>query len=188
MLQGILSASFNDFAGSVPVEFQILAYGMIGPLPLSVAFLFLLAFLGWILLSRTRFGAHVYATGGNLEGARLAGIKTDRVIVVAHVLSSLAAGITGLYLASRLRSGAPWVGRDGVYDLESIAVVVIGGTVLAGGKGGVWRTMAGVILFGCLDAIFTMAGVDAFLKQVLRGIIVVAAVAAYAFRTKGHVA
>ncbi len=188
MLQGILSASFNDFAGAVPREFQIFAYGTIGPLPISVLFLLLLTVLGWLTLSRTRFGAHVYATGGNVEGARLAGIKTERVIVIAHMLCSLAAGITGLYLASRLRSGAPWVGRDGVYDLESIAVVVIGGTVLAGGKGGVWRTLAGVILFGCLDAIFTMAGVDAFVKQVLRGIIVVAAVAAYAFRAKGHVA
>jgi ribose transport system permease protein len=188
ILQGILSASFNDFAGSVPVAYQVLAYGTIGPLPFSVLFLFALAALGWFTLSRTRYGAHVYATGGNLEGARLAGIKTGRVIVIAHVLCSIAAATTGLYLASRLRSGAPWVGRDGVYDLESIAVVVIGGTVLAGGRGGVWGTIAGVILFGCLDAIFTMAGVDAFLKQVLRGIIVVAAVAAYAFRGREWVA
>jgi ribose transport system permease protein len=188
ILQGILSASFNNFAGSVPADFQILAYGTIGPLPLSVLFLFMLTGLGWWILSRTRFGAHVYATGGSVEGARLAGIKTERVIVTAHMLCSLGAGITGLYLASRLRSGAPWVGRDGVYDLESIAVVVIGGTVLAGGKGGVWGTIAGVILFGSLDAIFTMAGVDAYLKQVLRGAIVVVAVAAYAFRDPGHVA
>ncbi|MBV8775352.1 MAG: ABC transporter permease, partial [Deltaproteobacteria bacterium] len=124
----------------------------------------------------------------NLEGARLAGINTDRIIVMAHILCSLAAAVTGLYLASRLRSGAPWIGRDGVYDLESIAVTVIGGTVLAGGKGGVWGTLAGVILFGCLDAIFTMVGVDAFVKQVIRGVIVVAAVAVYAFRSKGQVA
>jgi ribose transport system permease protein len=188
VLQGILSASFNDFAGSVPAAYQVLAYGTIGPLPFSVLFLFVLAVLGWLTLSRTRYGAHVYATGGNLEGARLAGIKTGRVIVIAHVLCSIAAAITGLYLASRLRSGAPWVGRDGVYDLESIAVVVIGGTVLAGGRGGVWGTVAGVILFGCLDAIFTMAGVDAFVKQVLRGAIIIAAVAAYAFRSREWVA
>jgi ribose transport system permease protein len=188
VLQGILSASFNNFAGSVPVEFQVIAYGTIWTLPFSVLFLLVLAALGWLMLSRTRFGAHVYATGGNPGGARLAGIKTDRVIVLAHVLCSLGAGLTGLYLASRLRSGAPWVGRDGVYDLESIAVVVIGGTVLAGGRGGVWGTIAGVILFGCLDAIFTMAGVDAFLKQVLRGVIVIATVAAYAVRGKEQVA
>jgi ribose transport system permease protein len=188
VLQGILSASFNNFAGSVPKEFQILAYGEVGPLTVSIILMFALAVLEWLMLSRTRFGAHIYATGGNQDGARLAGIKTWRVTVLAHVLCSLAAGLAGLYLASRLRSGAPWVGRDGVYDLESIAVVVIGGTVLAGGKGGVWGSIAGVILFGCLDAIFSMVGVDAYIKQVLRGAIVVAAVAAYAYRTKGHVA
>ncbi len=118
ILQGILSASFNNFAGSVPAEFQVFAYGTIGKLPFSVLFLFVLTGLGWLALSRTRFGAHVYATGGNLEGARLAGIKTERIIVSAHILCSVGAALTGLYLASRLRSGAPWVGRDGVYDLE----------------------------------------------------------------------
>ena len=95
----------------------------------------------------TKFGAHLYAVGGSAEGARLAGVRTDLVAIGAHVLCSLTAGMSGLYLASRLRSGAPWVGRDGVYDLESIAVVVIGGTLLAGGRGGVWGTLAGVLLF-----------------------------------------
>ena len=116
-----------------------------GPLPYSVIGLFLLAILASILLRATKFGAHLYAVGGNAEGARLAGIRTDLVTIGAHVLCSLTAGVTGLYLASRLRSGAPWVGRDGVYDLESIAVVVIGGTLLAGGRGGVWGTLAGVL-------------------------------------------
>ena len=71
-------------------------------------------------------------------------------------------GLTGLYLASRLRSGAPWIGRDGVYDLEFIAVVVIGGTLLAGGRGGVWGTLAGVLLFAIVDAAFNMLGVPAY--------------------------
>ena len=101
---------------------------------------------------------------------------------------SLSAGLTGLYLASRLRSGAPWVGRDGVYDLESIAVVVIGGTLLAGGRGGVWGTLAGVLLFVTLDVDFNMLGVSAYPQLVLRGAIVILAVAAYTFRTRGHVA
>lgn len=188
ILQGLLSASFSNFAGSVPAEFQAFAYGRIGPLPWSVLLLFVLAFAIWLLLSRTRFGAHLYATGGNRDGARLAGIRTERVMIGAHVLCSLMAGLTGLYLASRLRAGAPWVGRDGVYDLESIAVVVIGGTLLAGGRGGVWGTLAGVFLFATLDAVFNMTGIDAFPKQVLRGAIVILAVAVYAVRSRGHVA
>jgi ribose transport system permease protein len=188
ILQGLLSASFSNFAGSVPSAFQAFAYGRIGPVPWSVLLLFVLAFAIWLLLSRTRFGAHLYATGGNRDGARLAGIRTERVIIGAHVLCSLMAGLTGLYLASRLRAGAPWVGRDGVYDLESIAVVVIGGTLLAGGRGGVWGTLAGVFLFATLDAVFNMTGIDAFPKQVLRGAIVILAVAVYAVRSRGHVA
>lgn len=100
------------------------------------------------------------------------------------MICSLCAAVAGLYLASRLRSGAPWIGQDGVYDLESIAVVVIGGTVLAGGRGGILGTMAGVEIFSLIDSIFNVLGVDAFAKQVLRGVIIVAAVAFYAVRSK----
>ena len=188
VLQGILSANVKDFAGSVPTAFQVVAYGTVGPLPWSVLALAVFAVIGWWLLQRTRFGAHLYAVGGNAAGARLAGIRTDRVTLQAHALCSLMAGLTGLYLASRLGSGAPWIGRDGVYDLESIAVVVIGGTLLSGGRGGVWGTVAGVLLFAVIDAMFNMLGVPAFPKQILRGAIVIAAVAAYAARGKGHVA
>jgi ribose transport system permease protein len=188
VLQGLLSASFTNFAGSVPPEFQALAYGALGPAPYSVIGLFVLALLASLLLRATKFGAHLYAVGGNAEGARLAGIRTDLVTIGAHVLCSLCAGMTGLYLASRLRSGAPWIGRDGVYDLESIAVVVIGGTLLAGGRGSVWGTLAGVLLFAVLDASFNMLSVSAYPKLVLRGAIVIAAVAVYTFRSRELVA
>ena len=188
VLQGLLSASFTNFAGSVPPEFQALAYGALGPAPYSVIGLFVLALLASLLLRATKFGAHLYAVGGNAEGARLAGIRTDLVTIGAHGLCSLCAGMTGLYLASRLRSGAPWIGRDGVYDLESIAVVVIGGTLLAGGRGSVWGTLAGVLLFAVLDASFNMLSVSAYPKLVLRGAIVIAAVAVYTFRSRELVA
>ncbi len=188
MLQGVLSAAVQDFTGSVPAAFEGLAYGQIGPLPVSVLLLLALTALAGFVLKRTRFGAHVYAVGGNPDGARLAGIQSDRVVVAVHVLCSLAATFAGLFLASRLRSGAPWIGRDGVYDLESVAVVVIGGTVLSGGRGGVGGTLAGVVVFALIDATFNLVGISAFLKQVLRGLIIVVAVAAYAHRTKLHVA
>lgn len=188
ILQGLLSASVHDFVGSVPPQFGAVAYGTIGTLPWSVLALFALAGAGAVLLRRTRFGAHLYAVGGNAAGARLAGIRTGAVTVRVHMLCSLMAGLCGLYLASRLRSGAPWIGHDGVYDLESIAVVVIGGALLSGGRGGIAGTLAGVLLFAVLDALFNMLGIPAFPKQVLRGIIVVAAVAAYATRGRGQVA
>lgn len=188
VMQGILSAEFTDFTGSVPPAFEFVAYGAIGPLPWSVLAYFGLSAAGAWVLARTRFGAHLYAVGGNAVSARQAGIRTDRVLIQTHVLCSVLAGLAGLYLASRLQSGAPWIGRDGVYDLESIAVTVIGGTLLAGGRGGVWGTLAGVLLFAVLDAMFNMLGVPAFPKQVLRGAIVIAAVASYAARTRVYVA
>ncbi|MDB5525016.1 MAG: transporter permease [Rhizobium sp.] len=188
IIQGGLSAFVSNFAGSVPQEFQVFAYGGIGDVPYSLIFLLLLAIAAWFVLRFTGFGSNIYSVGGNQDAARLAGIKTSRVIIGAHLICSLCASVAGLYLASRLRSGAPWIGSDGVYDLESIAVVVIGGTILAGGRGGVWGTLAGVIIFSLIDSIFNLAGVDAFAKQVLRGIIIIAAVAFYAVRSKRLVA
>ncbi len=188
VIQGCLSAFVSNFAGAVPPEFQFFAYGNLLGFPFAILFFFALALLAFFALRFTRFGSNVYAVGGNQDAARFAGISTEKVIIAAHVICSLCATVAGLYLASRLRSGAPWIGANGVYDLESIAVVVIGGTVLAGGRGGIWGTVAGVMIFSLIDSIFNVLGVDAFVKQVLRGIIIVAAVAFYAVRTKRIVA
>lgn len=187
-LQGVLSAAFTDFAGSVPRGFQVLAYGSVGGFPAPILLLLLLTALSWLVLEHTRFGAHLYAVGGNAEGARQAGIHTGRVLIAAHVICSVLAGLAGLYLAARLRSGAPWIGRDGVYDLQSIAVAVIGGTLLSGGRGGVWGSFAGALLFATLDAMFTMLAIDPFFQQVLRGFVVIAAVAVYSSRSRVLVA
>ncbi|MCA9872914.1 MAG: ribose ABC transporter permease, partial [Anaerolineales bacterium] len=124
------------------------------------------------------------AVGGSEITSRLSGLRTDRVLILAHVVCSLTAVLTGLFVVSRLRSGAPWVGTDGLYDLESIAAVVVGGTALSGGKGGVIGTLAGVLIFGVLDTMFNQLGVDTFLKQVLRGAIIILAVASYTVRSK----
>ncbi|SCM76130.1 ABC transporter, membrane spanning protein (Ribose) [uncultured Pleomorphomonas sp.] len=188
IVQGVLAAAFTYLPGAVAPSFLTLAYG--GPFGVSWAILLfaLLAIVAAFALNRTLFGARLFAVGGNPAGARLAGIRTERYVLAAHVACSTLAGVAGLYLAARLQSGTPWIGRDGIYDLESIAVVVIGGTALSGGRGGIGGTLAGVLLFACLDGAFNMLGVDAFLKQVLRGAVVIAAVAVHSVRNKGHVA
>ena len=188
VIQGILSAVVSNFAGEVPREFRSFDSGTILGLPVNLIFLGTLAAGASVLLNWTRFGSNIYAVGGNVDAARLAGIRAGRVIIGTHVLCSLCASVAGLYLAARLGSGAPWIGRDGMYDLESIAVTVIGGTVLAGGRGGIWGTMAGVAIFAMIDSLFNILGVDAFAKQVLRGIIIVAAVAVYAIGSRRLVA
>ncbi len=184
VLKGILNASFETFIGAVPRSFQTLGYGTVGPVPISILVLLAVTVAAAFVLKRTRFGAHLYAVGGSEEVARLSGLRTDRVIILAHVICSLTAVLTGLFVVSRLRSGAPWVGTDGLYDLESIAAVVVGGTALSGGKGGVAGTLAGVIIFGILDTAFNQLGVDTFLKQVLRGSIIILAVASYTIRSR----
>ena len=184
ILRGLLNASFQNFAGSVPASFQVLAYGMIGPIPVPLLLFGGVVAAGALILARTRFGAHVYAVGGDRATARLSGIRSDRIVIGAHLVASFTAVLTGLYLASRLRSGAPWIGSDGVYDLESIAAVVVGGTVLAGGRGGVLGTLAGVLIFAILDVMFNQLGIGSYAKQVLRGLIIIAAVAVYAIRSR----
>lgn len=183
VLRGLLNATFENFAGAVPRSFQSFAYDSIGPLPYSVLVLFLVVLAGWFILRRTTYGAHLYAVGGSDEVARLSGIRTWRVLTVAHIVCSLTAVLTGLFVVSRLRSGAPWVGPQGLYDLESIAAVVVGGTALSGGKGGVWGTLGGVFIFSLLDTMFNQIGIDAYMKQILRGAIIILAVGFYTFRS-----
>jgi ribose transport system permease protein len=188
VLQGVLAVAFTSLSGVVPKQFQFVAYGNLWGLPLAVLFLAAVTVAASVFLNRTRAGAHLYAVGGNAESARLAGIRTGRTVVGAHAVSGAMCGLAGLYLVAWLGAGTPWVGRDGGYDLDSIAVVVIGGTLLSGGRGGVIGTMAAVFTFATIDAVFNMLQIDAFLGQVLRGVIVTVAVAVNTYRFKGHVA
>ncbi|MET8085931.1 ABC transporter permease [Micromonospora sp. NPDC005194] len=183
LLKGYLDNGYDGPAGeSAPALVRTLGYQRIGPVPVSFLLLLAVTAVAWFALARTRFGHHLIAVGGDPEVARLSGVRNDRVLITAHVLCSLCAGLAGVYLASRLGSGAPRVGTEGLYDLESIAAVVLGGTALAGGRGGVLGTVGGVLLLASIDAVFNQLEVDAFFKQVIRGVIIIAAVAVYARR------
>ena len=141
-----------------------------------------LAVLVWFMLDRTRTGAHLYAVGGDPEIARLSGVRTRPPLVTAHVLCSVFAGLAGLLLASRLGVGSPTVGQQGGYALLSIAAVVLGGTLLSGGKGSLVGTLGGVLIFAMIDNIMSVLQINPFLKDVVRGIVIVVAVAVYARR------
>lgn len=188
IIKGVINASFSNYTGSVPKSFEYFGYGMVGPIPVSIIILLLIVMIGWFLLSRTQFGAHLYGVGGNIEVARLSGVRTDRVLIGAHILCSMTAVISGLFLVSQMRAGAPWVGPNGIFDLNSIATTVVGGTALSGGKGGVWGTLAGVLIFGILDTTFNQLGVNPYLKLVFQGVIIILAVASYTMRSKKETA
>jgi ribose/xylose/arabinose/galactoside ABC-type transport system permease subunit len=187
ILRGILNATVDNYAGAVPVEFRRLGYDRVGGIPVSIFLLLAVVVAGWFALRYTRFGHHLYAVGASEETARLSGVRSDRVLIMAHVVCSVTAVLTGLFIVSRLSAGAPWVGPDGNYDLESIAAVVLGGTALAGGRGGVLGTFAGVLILALLDNAFNQLQVNPLLKDVVRGVIIIAAVAAYTFRERGKV-
>ena len=151
---------------------------------MSFFLLAIVAIVVFFLLRSTRFGYRIYAVGGSEDVSKLSGLRTHRTIIAAHVVCSLTAVITGIFLAARLRAGTPTVGTDGGYDLESIAAVVLGGTALTGGRGGVVGTMGGVAILAVLDNAFNQLEFNAFLKDVVRGLILIAAIAVYARRTE----
>ncbi|MFD9903285.1 ABC transporter permease [Streptomyces sp. NPDC059063] len=182
ILRGWIEDHYTGPAGRVPASFQRLGYDRVGPVPVSLFLLLAVAAALWVLTQRTRFGHHLYATGGDEHAARLSGVRTRRTVIAAHVLCSLCVGAAALFLASRLGAGAPWAGTEARYDLESIAAVVLGGTVLAGGRGGVTGTLGGVLVLAVLDSVFNQLGVDPFFKNVVRGVVIIAAVALYARR------
>lgn len=143
------------------------------PVPVLV-FIFVSA-LGYITLRYTRYGRSIYAVGGNPEAARLSGLNVKRILVSVYVLVGLLAGLSGFLLAARLGSAEAVAGVS--YELRVIAAVVIGGTSLFGGLGGVGGTIIGSLLLGVLLNGLVMLNVSAYYQQVVIGIIIVIAVA-----------
>lgn len=183
ILQGILNTNFEGSAGNVPWEFQLIGATGVGPVPVSTIIMIALAVVVWVLLNRTRTGAHLYAVGGDPEIARLSGVRTRPPLIAAHVLCSVFAGLAGLLLASRLGVGSPTVGQQGGYALLSIAAVVLGGTLLLGGRGSIWGAIGGVAILAVVDNVMSVMQVNPFLKDVVRGVVIVAAVAVYSRRS-----
>lgn len=144
-------------------------------LPYPVIILFLAYALGWLVLTRTRFGRHVYALGDNEEAARLMGLNVGRVTIGVYALSGALAGLAGVILASRLGAGQPVAALG--WELDAIAAVVVGGTLLTGGQGGVGATLVGVILLGLIFNIFNLEGqISPWWQLVFRGIILLVVV------------
>ncbi|MDN4159960.1 ABC transporter permease [Nocardioides abyssi] len=182
VISGYLATNYQGSHGSAPRSFRLVGATQVGPVPVSTLILLGCAVLVVLMLRRTRTGHHLYAVGGNREVARLSGIRTSVPVLVAHTLSSVLAALAGLLLLARLSVGSPTIGSQGDYDLMSIAAVVLGGTLLAGGKGNVVGTLAGVAIFSVLDNVMGVMGVSAFLQDVVRGLVIVVAVAVYARR------
>lgn len=182
IVKGYLDTMYQGSAGSVPPAFQWIGATGIGPVPVSTLIMLGLALAVWLFLRYSRTGSHMFAVGGDAGIARLSGVRTQPPVIVAHVICSMCAALAGLLLASRLGIGNPTVGTAGGYDLLSIAAVVLGGTLLMGGRGSVWGTVGGVAIFAVIDNVMSVMQVNPFLKDVVRGVVIVAAVAVYTGR------
>jgi ribose transport system permease protein len=148
--------------------------GTVLGIPTLVIIFALVAVLGWVLLNRTTFGRHTFAVGGNAEAARLAGIRVQRHTVGLYVLSGLTCGIAAVMLVARTTTGSSTHGT--LYELDAIAAVVIGGTLLVGGRGTIVGTVLGVLIFTTLSNVFTLNNLSSSAQAVAKGVIIVAAV------------
>jgi len=184
VIQGMVLLYAKKPGGSIAPGWEYFAEGMIGPIPFPVVFLFVLVAVTWVLLSKTVWGRHVKATGGSEVIARLSGVETRRVITFAYMFCSAMAAVTGMYLASRMGAGDPRVGglQYDRFDLDTITAVLIGGTRLGGGKGSVIGTVAGVLIVSVLNNIFNLMGVNPYLQWIIKGLILLGAVAVYSAR------
>jgi ribose transport system permease protein len=140
-----------------------------------VTIVFLLCVLvTWIVLSRLRLGRYIYAVGGNEEAARLSGVPVRRTLITAYALSGFFAAVAGICQAAQETHGDPETGM--AYELDAIAMVVIGGTTLAGGKGSVVLTLIGVLTIGYLQKILSLNAAPEATRLMLTGAIIICAV------------
>lgn len=163
--QPILDDVFNTIFGS----------GSIGPVPVLVVWAVVVVVVGAIVLGRTMFGRQVLATGGNRTAAEYTGIRTKRIKFTVLLVSAVIASIAGMLYAGRLQSGRfQWGAGD---ELSAIAAVILGGTSLFGGAGTVVGTAFGALLIGLINNGLVLAGLDSSQQQIIRGAIIILAVA-----------
>jgi ribose transport system permease protein len=168
------------FTGSMPVPIvdddfvTVLAAGTIFGLPVPIGWTVLTVVVGFYLLHLSILGRRVFATGGNAVAARFSGIDTDRVKILAFVLSGTTAALAGLILAARSGAGNPILGQG--LELDVIAAVIIGGTSLFGGRGTILGSVVGAIFIGILGFGLIVMGLSTSIQEVVKGLIIIFAV------------
>jgi ribose transport system permease protein len=156
-------------------QFRVLGAGRLAGIPYSGMLMLALMVIGGIVLAFTPYGQSIYAVGGNREASRLAGIPTSATIWSSYALAGLCAGIAGTVSASQLSSAQANLNPSIVFDV--LTVVIVGGTLLTGGSGAIWRTAVGVGILASLQNGFNLLDVSPYFQDIIKGIIVIAAIA-----------
>ena len=167
------------------INFEWIGNGYLGSVPWLIIIAFAVIALCWFILRRTTLGVHIYAVGGNVQAARLTGIKVGMVLVFVYAMSGMLSGLGGLMSASRLYSAN---GNLGVgYELDAIAAVILGGTSFVGGIGTITGTLIGALIIATLNNGMTLMGVSYFWQLVIKGGVIIIAVLIDKYRTRHHV-
>jgi len=170
-----LALAFTDGRpiSGLPPAFFTIGYGSFLGLPVPVWIMLGFLILTHVILRYTALGRAVYAIGGNEEAARLSGIPVRRVVLFTFAYSGLAAALASMVLTGRLNSAQPSAGV--MFELDAIAAVVVGGTSLFGGKGGVFGTLVGALIIGVINNGMNLLNVPSFYQQIVKGGVILAA-------------
>ncbi|OLF05059.1 ABC transporter [Actinophytocola xinjiangensis] len=143
-------------------------------IPVLIWMLAVVFAIGWVVLNRTTFGRRTFAIGGNAEAARLAGINVKLHTALVYGIAGLCCGIAAIMVVARTTSGSSTNGM--FYELDAIAAVVIGGTLLSGGRGTLIGTLIGVLIFTVVNSIFTQNNLQTDVQNIAKGVIIIVAV------------
>lgn len=182
VLNGLVLLYTLQPTGKVPIWFEDFAFGRVFGLPISGLVMVAGFALVGVLLWKTSLGRAIFAVGGHPEAARLSGIRTDRVTMFVYAASGFFSALAGVYLVSRMGIGDPRAGET--FTLASITPVVVGGTMLGGGRGGMLGTLLGVLLISVLNNLLNYVNVSTFVQWVVQGLIIIAAVSIFGSGSK----
>ncbi len=172
---GIALLVTNGQPIAAPTQFDVLGDGHVGPTPVPIVVMVIVAAAGWFILARTTLGRSAYAIGSSYETARLSGIRVNRVLTSVYVIQGLLAGLGGVIVASRVVTGDPSAGTN--YNLDAIAAAVIGGASLFGGEGTVIGALIGALLIELISNGGDLLNISNFWQDFILGVVIIAAVA-----------
>ena len=155
-------------------QYEFIGSGYIVGIPMPVIVVAAIYAVVLFLLTKTVYGRSLYAIGGNETACRMSGLKVNRVKFIAYTLCGSLAGLTSVVLTSRLASAQPTAGQS--YELDAIAAVILGGTSMVGGQGGVLGTIVGAFIIGVLSNGLNMLNVSPFYQEVAKGLIILVAI------------
>jgi inositol transport system permease protein len=165
-----------------PVSFPTDDFAALGEGMMPVIIFLCVAFLFFLILKYTVYGKHTYAIGSNVDAARMSGINVEKHLVLVYTIAGLLAGLAAMVLAARGLTAQSGMGI--MYELDAIAMCVIGGVSLSGGRGSIVGTAIGMLIFGVIISGFTFIRLDAFYQEMIKGAIIIGAVVADMQRQK----